>query len=648
MIFFDCETYRFSAGYQAPKLVCLAIKIDNYISVQKGISDCSRVVRIALESGEHICNHYIAFDMAVMAANDPSLIPLIFEAYYNDLITCSDVRQKLIDIAENKFKIKSDEDIEEEEFEERTKGRSFGYSLATLAKDFLGEDLDKDTWRTSYADLDHVPLHLWPLGAIDYVKKDVDIAAKLWALQEKKQRYLADQYRQARASFWLRLMSNWGLRTDKQGIEELANRTKIEYRKVSARLEEAGLIRPDRVDRKGNEQLGARNTKEARRRIEKAYSDLGRPYPLTEKGLPSLSRTSCNESGDPLLFDYAKVASLRALMAKDLPMLSAGINAPIHSQFEVLKATGRTGSRKPNVQNLAREGGIRECIVPFCFVCGRTFNDWHRSTGACSCGNEITQFWMIDYGSVELCTLAQICLSLFGYSVLGDTINQDLDPHLRMASEILGESYENLSKIRDQGKGQDCISKQGFCECRYCTVNHARQTAKVSLFGYPGGLGAEAFVFYAQNSYGVKITKERAWELKKLWLRTYPEMGDYLRYMSTTAENVGMIEQFKSERYRGGARYTEACNTMFQGLAADLAKEAGFNIVREMYDSSLQSPLFGSRLVLFVHDEFVGQSLKSDIKIVAERAKQIMLKAAENWLPDIKVKAKVSIGDRYQ
>src|SRR5690606_32482748 len=103
---------------------------------------------------------------------------------------------------------------------------------------------------------------------------------------------------------------------------------------------------------------------------------------------------------------------------------------PIHSYFEVLRETGRTSSSNPNLQNLPRVDGVRECYVP------RPGNVY------ISC----------DYDKAELHTLAQLCMDYFGESKLAEALNNGIDPHLQMAANILGIPYE---EAKDRLKAKD-------------------------------------------------------------------------------------------------------------------------------------------------------------------------------------------------
>ena len=47
-----------------------------------------------------------------------------------------------------------------------------------------------------------------------------------------------------------------------------------------------------------------------------------------------------------------------------MPILLKGIKTPVQTRFEPLLETGRTSSSAPNIQNIKRLVGMRECFRP--------------------------------------------------------------------------------------------------------------------------------------------------------------------------------------------------------------------------------------------------------------------------------------------
>ena len=89
------------------------------------------------------------------------------------------------------------------------------YSLAGQAKLRLGIEMDKDTWRLGYAELEDTPLEDWPEGAVKYAVDDAVITWDVWNSQENDLKDWTDLPNQVRAAWALHLTGVWGMRTDK-------------------------------------------------------------------------------------------------------------------------------------------------------------------------------------------------------------------------------------------------------------------------------------------------------------------------------------------------------------------------------------------------------------------------------------------------
>ena len=62
-------------------------------------------------------------------------------------------------------------------------------------------------------------------------------------------------------------------------------------------------------------------------------------------------------------------------------------------------------------------------------------------------GSGLNVFSSIDYSAIELCTLAQACVTLLGRSTMADTINASGDPgslHTAMGARLLGIDFETM------------------------------------------------------------------------------------------------------------------------------------------------------------------------------------------------------------
>jgi len=121
-------------------------------------------------------------------------------------------------------------------------------------------------------------------------------------------------------------------------------------------------------------------------------------------------------------------------------------------------------------------------------------------------------------------------------------------------------------------------------------------------------------------------------------------MSEYFKKIDWAVTEHGAIEQLYSGRLRGDVSYTDACNGMFQGLAADIAKDAGFKLARECYVGVLE----GDRITNFVHDEFVCEVPEGLAQEHAKMIELILVDAARPWLPGVKLGVEVTVSRRYK
>ncbi len=604
---FDTETCRFRPGVMAPELVCVSWAVPGQPAEIIHANDPKTLPLVTswLTGTELLVGHHVAFDFAVLCAKWPHLVPLVFKVYDADRVSDTKLRSQLLDIAAGDFRghlhkfdkrvctVHDDcnpEKCSDAVIKKGARWIPYNYDLDALTFRATGRRLDKDTWRLRYGELLHVPLDEWPEGARTYPLEDARATLDVFLKQEEHVQYIPDQYRQARAAWALHLTSVWGLRTHAPGVDKLERETLDALAAIEGDLKAAGLVR----------EKGSRNVKAARALMVQVCEKLKKPVRLTVKGQVSLDSDACEASEYDLLEDYAELTSLKAVLAKDIPMLRAGTVYPVHTTFG-LAASGRVTSSKPNVQNPRRKVGIREAFQP---RAGKVFAQ-------------------ADFSGLELHTLAQVCVTKFGQSRLAEVLNAGLDPHTAVAADLLGISYEEAVKRKKAGDE---------------ALDNARQTAKVLNFGLPGGLGAEKLCLFARKSYGVILTEDRARELKAQWLERWPEMRLFFQYVGDLVdEDTGLaqVEQIFSQRIRSGCHYTAAANTFFQGLGADAAKRATYIVARACY-AEPESILYGSRIVNQVHDELileVNDDTRAHDKAI--ELGRLMVLGANEFLPDV-------------
>ncbi len=416
-----------------------------------------------------------------------------------------------------------------------------------------------------------------------------------------------------------------------------------------------------------------RDTKAAAKRMYEACQAEGIPVPRTGTYDPNkhtlvdciaLDKDACNSVQDEVLTDYSELSHLAKMLSADIPVLRSGAIAPIHTHFEELLETGRTGSSKPNVQNRARGEKCQVCRGKKCQVVCLHCMGTGAELGDRECFVPRPGWVMVDsdYSLGELHTLAQACLWLLGHSELAKALKEGKDPHTAMAGEILGISYEESVKLKKIKDG---------------ALDNARNAGKAVNFGKPGGLSAKTMRAYAVRTYGVDKTLEEWERILKIWERLWTEMPEFFRYIDKLpkrrgqasierAKHEGKIQQLYSlvqpysERLRAGATYCATCNSVYQGLLADVLKKAGWYIfccsylssaiVSELLGAAISADgagLYGCRPCNEIHDQFLIEAKEAQGVSAARSTGLLMNRAGAEVLPDVPVKCEPILTRRW-
>lgn len=626
----DFETHLIQDGLLAPPIVCG--------SFYDGKEPASLYLRDeALHRAEYglsnklIVGLNVAYDFGCFLRHRPQAFPLVWKAYSEGRVFDVGIASTLNAIAEGRL---IDGDLYDKNgrrcVDPSTGRQTNRYSLALCVKEWLGRDDAKENskYRLRYAEFDDVPIAYWPPEAVQYPKDDVVNTLEVYrAIIGAPAKNLHDVAFQSHVAFCLHLGAINGLRTDTARVETLKANIEAHRGELMEVVLKAGLLKPNKKNKSG----WSKNMALIKERVTKAWGDL---TPATDGGGVSTERKVLEESGDPVLEALGEVSKWEKLSTY-LPSLEAAAKSPLNVRPNVMLATGRT-SYEGVVQLMPRKGGVRECFK-------------FRGVGS-----------SVDYAAVELSTLSQVCIWALGYSSLGDAINSGKDPHSMLGAQIAGISYEEFLKRR---KTKDPA------------IEDLRQGSKAGNFGLPGGMGEATFVhqkrkegliicelFYRDGKCGeTKVTSwkdrptaaptclrclEQTRELKAAWFQTWPEMRPYLNWISAQMAQTDVVETFVSKVLRGGMRYTNAANHYFQSLAAIGAKRAVVQMTREMYDGSLDSPLLGSRLCIFAHDETIIDIPERGVDAVdaaARRQAQVMVEQMKTVVPDVAIKAEPAL-----
>jgi len=612
----DWESHLIKAGMMAPKPVCLAYKDDEreeLLGREEGLDRYERLI----EEDTHT-NHHVFYDLGVAVVSRPLLMPKIFKALDEGRIHCTKIRNKMIDNATGDLKYIWNE--EKGEFKKQN------YSLFALMMRHFGVNLAKEktgpeVWRLKYHTLEGVPISEYPESARTYPIGDVRHTRMLHERQQTDIDPLGNPpgYEDEMKAAWsLNLMGTWGFRTDKAAVREYEKELQVEYKKLIKKCQEWGF-------RRGGGVKCSRDMKAIKGAVEKWYRDNDTKMKLTKTELIATDREQLTDTDHPGLHAVADSVKVEKLLTTYVSALYRGTEVPMNPSYNSIIETFRTscsGGMKidgipvgMNLQNMPRGGRVRQCVIP----------------------REGWVFGFVDFNTLEMLTLAQVCLDLFGFSEIAKAAWEGEDFHSSMAADMLGEPYRDFhAKIKAGDK----------------KAKETRQFNKISNYGFAGGMGWRTFIKYAKG-FGVTVNEELAQKLHGQFRSKWIEMPHYFRHISYLCRR-GRAEQIifpRTGMCRGDVPYAAACNGEFQHLAAKGAKDSTYEVARECYVDA-GSPLFGCRPFLFAHDE-IGMEIPYDAigpKAAHEamvRLEQIMVKCMKHWCPDVPIAASGAMARKW-
>lgn len=372
------------------------------------------------------------------------------------------------------------------------------------------------------------------------------------------------------------------------------------------------------------------------------------------RGQVTKGRDALAESGDDDLIDRAASLENEKILTTYGPFLRGGVDGALTLYGNPVLANLRT-SYAGVIQLLPRQGGVRDCVVA---RVGRLFSS-------------------TDYPQLELYTHAQSCLwhPEIGWSDLADALNGEIEVHVKLASAMLGISYEEGLR---RHKAKDPIFKL------------IRQAAKPGNYGFPGGMSAVTMVLTqrrqgpdtpcATGPHWIDVKGERvrgykglrfcvlvrgrercgtdrvtqwgrrdipptcrecievAEDIRVAWLDSFRENRLYLGIgrpgvVPRHLDRTDVARLWKCGVDRGGLDYSSLANTWFSSLAAVGAKDALWHVGRECYIPG--TVLYGTRPVTFQHDEIVASHPEDVAPEAADRVAEIMETRMKEYIPDV-------------
>ena len=276
------------------------------------------------------------------------------------------------------------------------------------------------------------------------------------------------------------------------------------------------------------------------------------------------------------IIEHRQLSKLKGTYIDALPEMVHPMTGRVHTSFnQVVTATGRLSSNEPNLQNIpirTREGReIRAAFVP-------------------DVKNGYDRLLSCDYSQIELRVLAHF----------------SRDENLRKAFED-GEDIHTSVASQVFGVPADAVDPE------------MRRHAKAVNFG----------VIYGQSAFGLAkqlgITQEEATAFIDSYFAKYGEIRIYLEeildecfrngYVSTLLGRRRTISGVRAVRKAGQMILPErtAVNTVIQGSAADLMKQAMLRIHRKLPTTNLKA-----NMLLQIHDELVFEVYQTDLEPLKE------------------------------
>lgn len=685
----DLETYAIEPGLLTPKLVCgSSAEIVDGVVVGTLLARGPALSRAheLLASDVIIVGANIAYDFGVLVKEDPKLLPLIFKAYDEERVFDVQIAQALNAIYEGNLYLdpRTGEPIRNPETKRR--GR---YSLQFCVELVLGRINAKanDRWRTSYALLDGIPQEDWPDDARQYPVDDAVNTLETALTQINgggkgctpgPHKNIEDMPTQAAAAWALQLGAIWGFRTDGERVAALRKRSDEAHVAFVNQFQKLGWFRDN----------GTLDSARVKHAVAVAYGNgqpchacvkgkvlshkTGNPInckecsgtgldvmgvPLTDKGAVSAKRDTLVESGDEYLEALGE-SEAEKVRTTYLPFLETGVTKPITLRPNILLSSGRISYDGP-IQLLPR--GVKK-------------GDIAGEVRPCFRARPGYVYLSVDYSALELCTFAQVCLWILGYSHMADTINATGDPgamHSTFAAKLAGCSVEEMV-TRLAAKDEN--------------AKMYRQASKPSNYGFLGGMGTAKFILtQRQRNAGTtkapdgleyngirfcllipgpdgtrkhrcgeeKVTewKGRATPpickacavvveefIRPQWFKTWPEVRPYFGWVTSRTEAGLTMPCLGTYRERGGCGFTDGANNSFQALGADGAKRAYYNLVKECY-TDRESPLWGTRPIVLAHDEAFAETPEETAHLAGPRMSTVMVDGLRELVRDVAVKA---------
>ncbi len=260
------------------------------------------------------------------------------------------------------------------------------------------------------------------------------------------------------------------------------------------------------------------------------------------------------------IMNYRELAKIKSTYVDALPKLVNPKTGRLHTSFnQTVTATGRLSSSNPNLQNIPIRTDLGKNIRK-AFVSAKPTDN----------------LVVADYSQIELRVLAHIAKD----EAMIKAFEKGMDIHLATAAEVFGKPLDKVS-------------------------SGMRRKAKAVNFG----------IVYGISSFGLAqqlgVSSEEAASYIDQYFNRYQKIKQFIDNTIAGAHEMGFVTTFYNRRRplpelasrdvrvrNFGER--SAVNSVIQGSAADIIKQAMINIEKKLTENGLMT-----RMVLQVHDELI-------------------------------------------
>lgn len=300
------------------------------------------------------------------------------------------------------------------------------------------------------------------------------------------------------------------------------------------------------------------------------------------------------------LLRYRELSKLVSTYLKGMKKLINPVSRNVHTRYQVNgTVTGRISSSSPNLQNIPRDGAIKNLFIP-------SFN-------------ENAVIIEMDYSQAELRVLAYYSQE----KEMLDTFNSGGDIHTSVAASVFGKDLENVTK-------------------------EERNIAKNINFGLAYGRG------FSSIAAQLKISSERAREIVDTFFRRYPKVKNWMISTQKAARTKGEVrslfgrkrrlpEILSPDSNRRAEAERQAINSPIQGTSADITAYCMVRLFKRLKEGN-----YRTRMLMTVHDSIIFEAPRDEVNEVSKLIREESCRALDfSKLRGLKVLGEVTTVDRW-